>query len=239
MKYYVLDENKNLVEAFDKQGVLSVLAQAIEDGSLANITADSGFINKIKCCVGGSTNYIAFITQAKYNELKANDEVQENTYYFIIDDTTAEEIDTALVDLDSAISSLNKRTAKLEGSNHTTYEITESKNILVIPSKDGYAILKVAIEGTSLEATTLTIAAPSMLSIKIYETSFNNKMNVDVYLGGTIEGEYIGKVIASLSASAEDLTDLQQALTPKVTLINEGKVLENTVVYDPFKVVEL
>lgn len=112
MKYYVLDENKNLVEAYDKEGVLAVLAQAIEDGSLDNITSDSAFISKIKCCVNGVSNNIAFITQAKYNELEANGELRENTYYYITDDTTCEDINAALEALNEAINSCNNSSIK-------------------------------------------------------------------------------------------------------------------------------
>lgn len=92
MAFYVLDDNNNKVEAFDKEGVLAVLEQAIADGSLANIAANSAFVSKIKCCVGGDTYKMAFITQAKYNELVKNSELTPNTYYFIVDDTTYEDM---------------------------------------------------------------------------------------------------------------------------------------------------
>lgn len=113
--FYVLDENNNKVEAFDKQGVLALLEQAIADGTLENIVADSAFINKIKCCVGGSINYIAFITQATYNELAANDQLKENTYYFITDDTTAANIDGILDQLSESVNDLLEKTNDLEG----------------------------------------------------------------------------------------------------------------------------
>ena len=77
MGFYVLDENNNKVPAYDKEGVLALLAQAIEDGSLDSIVADSAFITKLKCCVGGGTYNIAFIDQAKYNELQTNNQLKE------------------------------------------------------------------------------------------------------------------------------------------------------------------
>lgn len=112
MAFYVLDENNNKVEAYDKEGVLAVLAQAIEDGSLDNITSNSAFISKIKCCVNGVSNNIAFITQAKYNELEAKGELRENTYYYITDDTTAEDINAALEELNAAITAANTSSVK-------------------------------------------------------------------------------------------------------------------------------
>lgn len=92
MSFYVLDENNNKVEAFDKQGVLALLDQAIKEGKLDAITADSAFINKIKCCVSGGTFNIAFVTEAQYNALKAADQLIVNTYYYIVDDTSYNDI---------------------------------------------------------------------------------------------------------------------------------------------------
>lgn len=99
MAFFVIDENHNLIEAYDKEGVLAVLAQAIADGSLSGITADSGFISKIKCCVSGQTNRIAFVTQAKYNELEKSGNLENGVYYYITDDTTAEDIEKTLTEL--------------------------------------------------------------------------------------------------------------------------------------------
>lgn len=95
--FYVIDENHNLHEAYDKQDVLAVIEQAIADGSLSGLTADAAFISKIRCCVSGETNKLAFVTQAKYNELVAAGTVEEGVYYFITDETTLEDI-MALID---------------------------------------------------------------------------------------------------------------------------------------------
>lgn len=116
--YYVLDENNNKVEAFDKQGVLALLDQAIKDGSLENIVADAAFVSKLKCCVGGGTYQIAFITQAKYNELAANDALLENAYYFIVDDTTAEDLNEKLLKIDDLEVRLNNINENISNSRH-------------------------------------------------------------------------------------------------------------------------
>lgn len=131
MAFYVLDENNNKVEAYDKQGVLAVLAQAIADGSLENIVADSAFINKLKCCVGGDTFKVAFITQANYNELVANDLIQKNTYYYITDDTTAEDIAEQLKTLTDAVNGLNNRVKKVT-DDFTTYQNIDQVQIITL-----------------------------------------------------------------------------------------------------------
>lgn len=90
--FYVLDNNNNKVEAFDKEGVLNAINTAIADGSLANLVADAAFISKLKCCVSGVTNKVAFVTQDKYNELFTSGGLIENCYYYITDDTTYSDI---------------------------------------------------------------------------------------------------------------------------------------------------
>lgn len=109
MAFYVLDENNNKVEAYDKEGVLAVLEQAIENGSLEQITANSAFVTKLKCCVGGGTYKMAFITQEKYNDLKTNSQLSSDTFYWITDDTTCEEINNALTSINNNITSINNR----------------------------------------------------------------------------------------------------------------------------------
>ena len=104
--FYVIDENHNMIEAYDKEGVLAVLAQAIADGSLSGITADSAFVSQLKCCVSGQANKVAFVTQAKYNELKASNMLLSNCLYFVIDDTTADDIDRILSELSEKMTSI-------------------------------------------------------------------------------------------------------------------------------------
>lgn len=114
MKHYVIDENNNKIEAYDKEEVLSVLKQAIDDGTLENIVADAAFVTKLKCCVNGATYSEAFLTQAQYNELEANNELIPNCIYNIIDDTTIETIDNNFIEINNEITSINSRLDALE-----------------------------------------------------------------------------------------------------------------------------
>lgn len=95
-KYYLLDENKNLVEGFDKEGFLALLEQAIEDGSLENIDENSAVASKLRSVLNGTTHNIEFVTEAQYNQLEAEGELVPNTYYFITDDTTYEGLETTI-----------------------------------------------------------------------------------------------------------------------------------------------
>lgn len=104
--FFCLDENKNLVEALDKQGVLNALETAIRDGSLKNLVADSAFVNKLKCCVGGDTFQVAFIPQAKFNELAAVNQLKSNCLYFITDETTVDDLDETIANLNQELSDI-------------------------------------------------------------------------------------------------------------------------------------
>lgn len=94
--FYVLDENKNLIEAYSKEDVLALLERAIADGDLSSVEEDSAFVSKFKSLIDGETHHIEFVTQAKYNELSAAGQLVSNTYYFITDDTTAEDLEAAI-----------------------------------------------------------------------------------------------------------------------------------------------
>jgi len=104
MVHYVHDENHNRILAYSAEEVLSVLAQAIEDGDLDNITADSAFITRLKSIADGNTYFVAFLTQAEYNALVQAEKLAENTLYYITDDTTISDIENAIAQLQASTS---------------------------------------------------------------------------------------------------------------------------------------
>lgn len=114
-KYYLLDENKNLVEGFDKEGFLALLQQAIDNGDLEHIDPESAVASKIRSVLNGTTHNIEFVTQAQYNQLEAEGELVPNTYYFITDDTTAEDLDEHIDQNDTRVEDLENRAEALEG----------------------------------------------------------------------------------------------------------------------------
>lgn len=120
MAYYVLDENKNLVQSFDREGFLAILEQAIEQGTLENIDEDSAVASKLRSNINGTAHYIEFVTAAQYSELEAQGALVLGTYYFIIDDTTEE-------DLETAISGLIETTDSLTDTVGTLVPIVEGK----------------------------------------------------------------------------------------------------------------
>ena len=163
-KYYLLDENKNLIEGFDKEGFLGLLEQAIEQGTLENIDEDSAVASKLRSALNGSTHHIEFLTQAQFNQLEADHELVVNTYYFITDDQSIddlqehldekiEELENDLVDgsivVDKATNARNAEyaenaqeaetaekatTTNFTHSNLRTKDLTESSDFLIFSS---------------------------------------------------------------------------------------------------------
>lgn len=104
MAHYVHDENHNRIPAYSAEEVLNVLAQAIEDGDLDDVTADNAFITRLKSVADGKTYFVAFLTQAEYNSLVQEGRIAENTIYYITDDTTISDIEAAIANLQESTS---------------------------------------------------------------------------------------------------------------------------------------
>lgn len=113
-KYYLLDENKNLIEGYTKEQFLGILEQAIEDGDLSGIDEDSAVASKLRSTINGTTHHIEFVTQAQYNQLLADEDLVPNTYYFITDDDTAEDLENAINDLQVGTNSLESIIEQIE-----------------------------------------------------------------------------------------------------------------------------
>jgi hypothetical protein len=108
-KLYVLDENNNKIEVTTE--VLSAVVQ------------------KVLCCVSGIPHSMAFVSQAKLNELITTNNTVNNGVYFITDDTTAEDIEkqlnehkAALQDIDYKLNELPELIQEFNAPEHKTIE---------------------------------------------------------------------------------------------------------------------
>ena len=113
MPKYVHDENNNRIEALSKEEVYALLAAAIQQGELPQVPQDTAFVTMIKSIVDGKAYKQAFCTQAQYNDLKASDLLELDTLYYIIDDTTAADINTAITALQVGLASADTTLANL------------------------------------------------------------------------------------------------------------------------------
>ena len=126
--YYVLDEKGNRVESFDKQGFLAFLQEAINNGDLTGIDGDSAFVSKLKCCVGGQTYKMAFVTQAVYNQLKEDKKIAVGTLYFITDDNSYNDIVDALNAIFNGSESVGNATNATNATKVNGIKFEEDKN---------------------------------------------------------------------------------------------------------------
>lgn len=144
--FYVLDDNNNKIEALDKEGVLAALEEAIANGSLESLVADSAFVTKLKCCITGGTTKMAFVTSAQYNELEAGGAIEKGVAYFIIDDTTIDDIDVVVKNLndtingiETTVSLLSNKLLKIEKGTTVVpkaVEAEELKSVVIYTSTD-------------------------------------------------------------------------------------------------------
>lgn len=155
-KHYLVDENKNLVEGLSKEETYDLLAKAINDKTLPDYDTGTAFITKLKDSVDGTEHKVAFVTQAKYNELSTSGSLLSNCLYYITDDTTEE-------DLTNVIATAKKEAA--EEANSVTAEVRENvgSNTNALKKKLGVETIKsYTFSGTSEILSNVVLDADSL-----------------------------------------------------------------------------
>ena len=97
MKHIIDDQDKNKYEAYTKEEVLEVIQEAISSGELPEEI--NGLVLTFKNPVDNEGYKIAFCTEAKYSELEQGGQLEVNCYYFITDDSTFEDWNEIITDL--------------------------------------------------------------------------------------------------------------------------------------------
>lgn len=187
MAYYVLDDHNNKIAAFDQEGILAVLQQAIADQSLEDIDPDSAVASKLRSVINDTTHHIEFVTQAQYNTLEQGGELIEGCYYFITDDTTAEDIEDAIdaleddVDaLQTGLNSAEADIAKLKIKSTTTASWNDLKAFFPISNKVPVAVFIRIDQGGDLY---YIYQATAVMQEELGETTLSRLVYLDA--GGT------------------------------------------------------
>ena len=115
MAKYVHDEKNNRIEALSKEEIYALIDEVIESGELPT-DAQTAFVTALKSIVDGNAYKIGFCTQAEYNQLEAQGELEVNALYIITDDETEQDLEAAIEGLYTAITDLDARTAANESS---------------------------------------------------------------------------------------------------------------------------
>lgn len=106
MKHVINDTDKNKFEAYDKTEVLAAIQEAISSGELPEEI--NGLVITLKNPIDNLGYKIAFCTQAKYNELEAGGDLEVNCYYFITDDSTFDDWNTIITDLQARMDEIEE-----------------------------------------------------------------------------------------------------------------------------------
>ena len=126
MAKYVHDDNNNRIEALSKEEIYALLAAAIQQGQLPSVAEDTAFVTMIKSIVDALPYKIGLCTQAQYNELEAEGELQANALYIITDDETYDEIIQAIDNLGSDTQALNDDINALQSRVALLENVTEN-----------------------------------------------------------------------------------------------------------------
>lgn len=110
---YAICANNCQYETYTKEQFLTILQQAIETGSLENIDTSTGFIASVNDQNKNVGWRFWFGTQAEYNNLKAASGLQDNTWYFITDDTTLTDLGKQVMELTTALEEVKTKITAL------------------------------------------------------------------------------------------------------------------------------
>ena len=175
MKLFLLDENNNKVEVTTE--VLTAL------------------VEQIKCCVSGTPFKMAFVSQAKYNELEAAGLVQANTIYEITDDTTADDLDGQLVENKQTLAQHTNQLNELASFLDNKTTIKEVTKI----TQSGLYSIDVVIAGTSEVAHSTTFYVTKGVTMAqtltlLYSGGQVVPAMIYCYADGDVELEYSGGI---------------------------------------------
>lgn len=153
MKHIIDDSDKNKYEAYTKEEVLEVIQEAISSGELPEEI--NGLVLTFKNPVDNQAYKIAFCTEAKYNELKAAGQLEVNCIYFITDDSTYEDFEEALNELDDDVNNqttgLKVRVATNETDINDLKHIVENTHIeQAYPSGEAIYTTEIINDGEDL-----------------------------------------------------------------------------------------
>ena len=225
MAYYVRDNNNNLIEGLSKEEIYALLDEAIRAGQLPSVDDDTAFVTKLKCSVTGIASSVAFITEAKYNELRTGGLLKPNTLYFITDDTTEDTLENAIAQAkQEAVNEAKVGMATLPEA----YQNTNNFNVVEFASTSFFTSRKYHVINIVIPLT-----RPNWF---IGETLIDNSaLGTGGMLTGYIDGD--GKVnIRESNSSIVALTGYQEKNSSNhfnpVIFIDTGIVLNNKFAVD-------
>ena len=115
MTHYIHDEKNNRIEGMSKEEIYALIDTVIETGELPS-DVPAAFVTALKSIVDGKAYKIGFCTQAEYNQLEAQGQLVADALYIITDDTTEQDLEAAIENLEGEINDLDNRTTTNENN---------------------------------------------------------------------------------------------------------------------------
>lgn len=178
MKHIFDDADKNKYEAYTKQEVLEVIQEAISSGELPEEI--NGLVLTFKNPVDNQAYKIAFCTQAKYNELQSGGQLEANCYYFITDDSSYDDLDNAISNLQTQIEKNTNDISVLDENKTDKRSVSELKSIL-IENKDGVLTIYSSDEDSG-DTISLKFDTSTVQLIYIPDIGTTKTYNLKTYL---------------------------------------------------------
>ena len=124
-KYFVLCAANCKFESMTKEQILSAIVQAVESGEIHDV--DTGFVTKLVEQNAKRAVTLWVGTRAQYNAIAAP---VENCLYIITDDTTAEDFNKAIGNLQQRIAMNEKANATVDFSERVTITFGENAHLV-------------------------------------------------------------------------------------------------------------
>lgn len=172
------DTNKNKVEVLSKEEVYALLAEAIQEGQLPVVPQATAFVTMIKSIVDGRAYKIGFCTQATYNELVAQGELETNALYVITDDDTYDELEATITQLEENVEQ-NGHELQNARKKSDTYQYFSQAGLLFYQGATSNVIL--ALKSGKTVADTIGISGSLTVELANsteYEAYFDSHWNV-------------------------------------------------------------
>ena len=115
MAHYIHDDLNNRIEGLSKEEIYALIDEVIETGELPT-NLQAAFVTALKSIVDGQAYKIGFCSQAEYNALEAGGNLEPNALYIITDDSSYNDLATAINTNADDIDSLEATAIALENN---------------------------------------------------------------------------------------------------------------------------
>ena len=233
MAYYVFDGANNRYDSMTKEQILSAITSAIETHSISNV--DTGFVTTLKEQNNQTGLKFWVGTQAEYNALVSSHSLEGDTFYIIGDDTTIDDLQAAIAELQTSFSEIGSTITTMQGNISDNASALSTLQTTIVPVSHG------GTGATGKANARLNLGIHTSGEINIEFPANTNELEleidfVDGYIANGALSTFIWGQIRSYKGLANDTADPNNyaascICTHKVALGTTGEKLYVTIKY--------